>query len=62
MGLDDALLLAALHLRGIGAVAQQQTYGTNDDAFAGSGLACDDRETRAEVNVEFVDESKILDI
>ena len=47
--LDDAALAARAHKSGIGAPAQQQLHGIDENGFAGARLPGDDIEARAEL-------------
>ena len=62
MCLYDAFIPSFLDLSGICALAQEQMDGTEDDAFAGSCFTGDDRESRIEFDVEFIDECEVLDV
>ena len=57
--LNDALVATTLHLLCIGAVAKQQSYGTDDDALSGTGFARNDGETRVELHLKMVDEREV---
>ena len=57
--LNDALVATTLHLLRIGAVAKQQSYGTDDDALSGTGFASNDGETRVELHLKMVDEREV---
>ena len=59
---DDALAVGVPQHFGVGTVALEQTEGAEDDALAGAGFAGDDGETRAEVEVEAVDEGVVADV
>ena len=59
---DDALAVGVPQHFGVGTVALEQTEGAEDDALTGAGFAGDDGETRAEVEVEAVDEGVVADV
>ena len=61
-GFYDALVATALHLLRIGAVAKQQSYGTDDDALSGTGFARNDGEARVEHHLKMVDKREVANI
>ena len=60
--LDGASVASCLDGLGVGSVAEQQTDGTQDDALACTCLARDDGEAWMQLDVELVDECKVLDV
>ena len=62
VSLDGASVASGLDGLGVGSVAEQQTDGAQDDALACTRLASDDREAWMQLDVEFVDECKVLDV
>ena len=59
MCLDDALVLDGL---GVSSLSEQQTYCSQNDTFASTSFAGDDRESLIEVDIKFVNEGKILNV
>ena len=43
------------------AASDQQGKSINEDGFAGAGLAADDGQTRAELEVDVLDDREVLD-
>ena len=50
--LDDTLGGSCAYGSGLGTLAREQAYGTEEDRLTGTRLTCDDRETRGKVEVE----------
>ena len=59
-GLDAALGRAGLDGLAVGALAEQQSEGAEQDALSSARLAGDDGKTRCEVDVQRVDEGVVL--
>ena len=57
--LNDALVATTLHLLRIGAVAKQQSYGTDNDTLSGTGFARNDGEARVEHHLKMVDKCEV---
>ena len=59
-GFDDTLGRAVLDGFYVGPLAQQQSDGSQNDGFSGTGLAGNDRKARCKVNVQFVNQCVVL--
>jgi hypothetical protein len=62
MSLNDTFLPSELDLLRVGALAQEQLKGSEDDAFSRTGLTRDHRESRMKRDVKFIDQREVLDI
>ena len=62
LGLNDALVGALLDGLQVGALTQQHADSPEDDAFACTCFSGNHRETLTELDVEAVDQRKVLDI
>ena len=62
MSLNHATVLARLDGLAVGTVAQQQADGSEDDAFACTRFASDDREAWIQSYIQFVYERKVSNI
>ena len=60
-GGDLPLRLAVAHEPAVAARAERQRKGVEQDRFAGAGLAGEDREALAEVELEPVDQDDVAD-
>ena len=62
VGLDDTLVCPLLDGLRVSALTQQQSYGAQNDALARSGLACYHGESGVQLNVEHINQRKVLDV
>ena len=62
LGAYLARVRARAHLRALDARAEHQSEGVEENGFASAGLAGDDREARAELDVEFPHQGEVANV